>query len=154
MSEKRKYVGVFPDGSEHAFEVEFDPKRSQFFSVAFRSAVERIVRDSPVRTKRANPQEIEVRCFELMIVGTKLESRVAGVHRVMPYLEPMTEEEFNTEQEELLKDIPEEFHPNLRTEAWDRGHSAGMEEVIGCLRTLINVIEDPLRAYTARIQKK
>ncbi len=45
----------------------------------------------------------------------------------------MTEEEFNKEQADLLGGIPPELHSALQHFAWDKGHSAGYEEVVGVL---------------------
>jgi hypothetical protein len=66
----------------------------------------------------------------------------------------MTQDEFNEEKAELLKFAPEEFHSELSHKAWEDGHSAGYEEVILLLQGLVDWLDAPLKAYTARIQSK
>lgn len=69
-----------------------------------------------------------------------------------PFPPRMTDEEFAKKQTELLKDIPKELHAALSYMAWERGHSAGYEEVIGDLQDLVSNLQEPLRDYEARVR--
>jgi hypothetical protein len=66
-------------------------------------------------------------------------------------MERMTEEQFRDQEDEILKDVPIEFHGPLRGMAWDQGHSAGFEEVIGDLREMVYRLKPAIAEYTARI---
>jgi hypothetical protein len=48
----------------------------------------------------------------------------------------MTEEEFCQQKADLVDGLPIEFAGWLDYEAWERGHSAGYEEIIGILQGL------------------
>jgi len=66
----------------------------------------------------------------------------------------MSQEEFAKEQAELLQYIPEELKSTLSYMAYEEGHSAGHEEVIGILKSLVNSLKDPLKQLEARIRKE
>lgn len=65
----------------------------------------------------------------------------------------MDNQEFEQRQEEILKDIPEEFHSAVKWHAWDRGHSSGYESVLSCVADLVDMLKDPIAEYTARLIK-
>lgn len=63
----------------------------------------------------------------------------------------MTTEEFSTKQSELLNRVPFEVRGALSYMAYDRGHSAGRENVIGILEDLVDTLERPLRDLENRL---
>ena len=63
----------------------------------------------------------------------------------------MTENEFETKQTELLKNIPEEFHAAIKNVAWQEGHSYGYEEVLIHLGNLVDALQEPIKNYTNKI---
>jgi hypothetical protein len=63
----------------------------------------------------------------------------------------MTSEEFVIEQDKILKEIPEEFKSALSYMAYERGHSAGHEEVMGILKELVNDLKQPIADFQKRI---
>ena len=65
----------------------------------------------------------------------------------------MTSDEFATEQTRLLKDIPKEFHAAMSYLAWEQGHSAGYEEVIGCLSDLVDNLAKPIQEFALSLTK-
>ena len=67
---------------------------------------------------------------------------------------PMTSEEYGAKQNELLKDIPEEFHSALCSMAYESGHSAGMEECISHLSGLISDLKPSIEKYTKRLTQQ
>jgi len=71
-----------------------------------------------------------------------------------PIPHSMTDQEFSEKQISLLKNIPVEFHNALSYSAWEMGHSAGYEEVIGILSDLVGSFEDPIKKFEARIRSE
>jgi len=69
-----------------------------------------------------------------------------------PWPPRMTDEEFQLKQAELLKELPEEFHSTLSYLAYERGHSAGHEEVINILTDLCFNLQKPIQAFGKRIR--
>ena len=65
----------------------------------------------------------------------------------------MTEDQFCAKQAECLADIPEEFHAYFSYKAYEDGHSAGREEVIGCLLGLLDGFKEAVDTYTKRIKE-
>ena len=66
----------------------------------------------------------------------------------------MTVEEYKQTQDELLKDIPEELQGTISYMAYEEGHSAGYEEVIGILRSHVSALEEPLKKFEARVRSE
>lgn len=66
----------------------------------------------------------------------------------------MTEQEFTQKQAELLKDIPEELKGTLSYMAYERGHSAGYEEVICVLQGLVSDLHEPLQKLVERVSEE
>lgn len=56
----------------------------------------------------------------------------------------MTDQEFAAQELEILKSIPEEMKSPMSYYAYERGHSAGHEEVLIVLRGLVAAFEQPL----------
>ena len=63
-------------------------------------------------------------------------------------------DEFNKQQEEILADIPEEFHAPMKRLAWEEGYSGGYSEVINYLLDLHSAFSGPIEQYTERIQRE
>jgi hypothetical protein len=62
-------------------------------------------------------------------------------------MERMTSEQFVVEQNKILEGLPDEFQSFLRGQAWDRGHSAGFEEVISILKSLTADFREAFEKY-------
>ena len=74
--------------------------------------------------------------------------------KVIPAPRPrMTEIEYEARKDEILSQLPKEFHGAIGWQAWERGHSAGYEEVIGCLDEMVDALVKPIKEYTERIIK-
>lgn len=65
----------------------------------------------------------------------------------------MNGENFEQRQDEILKDIPEEFHSAVKWHAYDRGHAYGHEEVLIHVQNLVDMLKDPIIKYTERLTK-
>ena len=61
--------------------------------------------------------------------------------------------DFAAKEAELLSLVPEEFRSTLSRMAYDRGHSAGLEEVVSILDQLIYDLTPAIMAYTNRLTK-
>ena len=69
---------------------------------------------------------------------------------------PLTEvevKEFEIKQKELLELLPEEFRYFVKHQAWQDGHSAGYQEVLGIVNDLTYNLLEPIRQYTSRIRR-
>lgn len=147
----RYFVAELPDKTEHPFEFTFTIGNSRALKAEIRSQLERIVSLAGITTQRSSPQHITVRFCELTIKNGQLHRGGWTNIPIMPPLSRMTDEEFAAEQDKLLTNIPHEFHAHLTNAAYDRGHSAGMEEVISELQSLVVMLTNPIAAYRARI---
>lgn len=145
MKEKRSYVVVFPDGFEHFSEIQYHPE-----SFNAKRICEDAVRARKITTSRTNPQKVAVQLFGLEINKGELTRRLVINCEVFPALERMTGDEYNEELQTALDDLPEEFQEFVRSTAWDRGHSAGYEEVV----LIAQNIASDLRPYVERYQKR
>lgn len=65
----------------------------------------------------------------------------------------MDNQEFEQRQDEILKDIPQEFHSAVRWHAYDRGHAYGHNEVLIHVQDLVDMLKEPIAEYTARLIK-
>ena len=66
----------------------------------------------------------------------------------------MTAEQFADAQTEAVCHLPPEFRATLCGMAWESGHSAGYEEVIGHLRELASELRRPIEQYAARLRQE
>ena len=55
--------------------------------------------------------------------------------------------DYNQKEKEILSVIPKHFHSTLSYMAYERGHSAGEEEVLGCLQGLVGDLRDVINSY-------
>ena len=87
----------------------------------------------------------------LTIDKGKLVRTQITTYSIPPSLERMTEEEYNQEWKELLEDIPPEFHSFIQTDCYERGHSAGYEEVINYAHEMVYNIKGPIKNFEKRL---
>jgi len=66
----------------------------------------------------------------------------------------MTSDEFNTQQTEILKPLPPEFHAMLSYSAYERGHSAGYDECLLHLREMADALAEPVRKFESRVRSQ
>lgn len=152
MSEVINYVAVLPDGTEvyHDQAIESDRR----FQKSADEICQKIVRDTNIRTSRKNPEKVTISLYRLNIIKGKLQKTKLGDYKVTPYLAPITLEEFNQESEEILSEIPAEFHSYIRQEAWDRAHSSGMEEVLNIITRMVDGLAEPIAEYAERMKRE
>lgn len=145
--EKTQVVAVLPNGKEYFGHIEEGWRKAADVAAD-------AVRKSDIRTPRRNPQTVKVQMYRMDIEDGQLVRRSLGGYNIMPYMEAMTEKEFSQERDELLADIPQEFHSYISSQAYERGHSSGMEEVINYMKDIVSSIRQPIADYTARLKTK
>lgn len=67
---------------------------------------------------------------------------------------PMQADDFEMEASEILKDIPESFANWIRGWAYDNGHSAGYEEILGYVSELAESLSPAISQYREEIINK
>lgn len=63
----------------------------------------------------------------------------------------MDGQEYDARMQELLAEIPEEFRTFVSAQAYDRGHSAGYEEVLGIAQGIVFELVPSISKYTKRL---
>lgn len=145
---KIPYVVTSPNSPGN---LEYYTERDRDHPGVFEAMGRDALRHWKIRVSRKNPQPVSLSIFRISIEGGEMIQSLSKEVEVFPELEAMTQDEFVVEQEEILKVVPEDFHSTFRTMAWDRGHSAGYEEVILVLKGLINDLAEPIKNYRMRI---
>lgn len=51
--------------------------------------------------------------------------------------EKKAELDFETRRDDILRQLPEAFHPFVRTYSWEHGHASGYNEVLNIAEDLI-----------------
>jgi len=131
-----QYVAVL--GSEEEFGEFADT--GTFRNYTAEALCDRLVNRLALTTPRSNPVKVDVELFSLSIVKGKIKRNRVGTYSIYPSLERMTNEEYEIEMDAILADFPIEFHSYVRSESYDRGHSAGMEECINYARGFSNLL--------------
>ena len=60
--------------------------------------------------------------------------------------------DLTAKEKELLALVPEEFRSVLSNMTYDRGHSAGLEEVVSVLENLVYDLTPAITAYAHRLK--
>lgn len=142
-SEKYPVVAVLPNGVE--WHAEIDGRYKGDFE--FHQVCSRAVAKQNMTTSRKNPESWSVGLFKLTIKDGQLVRSKIGTYEIQLPLAPMTVGEYNAELDELLEQIPTEFHGFVSSSAYERGHSAGYEEVLGIARTLVSDLLEPIKKF-------
>lgn len=137
---KQQYVAVLPDGTEFFADAEDGNE-----------VCEQAVRKAGLTTPRANRQKVKVGLFQLVIRDGKLDRRPCGTKEIMPFLERMTENEYDAEIAEQLSELPEAFHGFVKNHAYEHGHSSGFEEMIGRAEDLISNLVPCVKEYATQL---
>jgi len=146
-SEKKTYAAVVFDGSREypAFYGECD----KFHTVE--ELAMSAIRNYKITTPRRSPCPISVKISVVEVKNNALMHRQHTVLKLTPPLSAMTEEEYGSECEEVLTDVPIEFHAVLRDMAYDRGHSSGREEVVSILDELVSKLSPAIKEYRKKV---
>lgn len=90
-------------------------------------AAEQAVKDSGLKTKRSDPQRLDVEVYAVSIEIVKKDGKkdfqIIKKHlhgySILPEIERMTEAEYIVEVETALAGIPDEFHNYVKGKAWE-----------------------------------
>lgn len=143
---KDQYVAVLPDGNEHF--CESIPTTTQ----KEKSMCAEAVRAYGLKTSRKNPVDVIVKLYRLVINKGKLERQFCGTYHIQPDFERMTQAEYDSEMIDILKHVPVEFHGYVYGEAYDRGHSSGMEECVSIASSIVDNLLPCIKNYTRSLQ--
>lgn len=147
---KRNFVVIIGD-NEYPYESHVIADDRRDFEALMRRITEDAVRDAKLTSPYGEQQTIKVRVCELTIVKGKLDRSHGKTYTVTLPFARITDEQYAAEQAKLLDGIPQELHGPLCSYAYERGHSAGMEECINELNGLVEMIRKPLQQYTKRL---
>lgn len=153
QKDMRMFVAIF-DGTEEVH-FEADVNASDWSSDSVKGQVQSIINKSGLTTPRQNPQSVNVKVMSIVINQEgKLERILFAYFGIVPPIAKINEDEFQEEQKQMLKNIPEEFHEPLTSVAWSKGHNEGFEEVIAELSYLITEFTPAIREYKERIDNE
>lgn len=141
-------VVVLPDGREHFHQMQWPPGIGYNTEEACRDALYKL----GIKTSRSSPKKIHCKLFHLTYKDGKPHRQLLRECDVVPSLERMTPEEYRKEMDEILVDIPAEFHGAIESISYDKGHSSGYEEVISYAREYTHQLKEPIKAFEKRIQ--
>jgi hypothetical protein len=144
-TERKSVVAVLPDGSEYC-----DDSADPRFYMAVASAA---VSNAGLTTPRDAPKDVKVKVFELNIRGGKIERKLANTFDVPIPLERMTDLQFRDAMQDLLGNVPPEFHGFIEKKAWDDGHAQGYEEVVLHADNLIDELMPAIKAYRKSLKQ-
>lgn len=68
-----------------------------------------------------------------------------------PLPKRMTEAEFAKEQEDYLKCLPPELRSPVAYYAYEKGHSAGYEDILSHVKQLVEMLNLPVAALVKRL---
>jgi hypothetical protein len=109
------------------------------------------VRFWQLTTPRAEPQQVRVQLFRLKIVKGQIARQTISTYTVTPPLERMTADEYSAEMDEILAALPGPFRAYVGSEAYERGHSAGYEEVVGIAQAMADALKQPIADYRKQV---
>lgn len=145
-AEKVMLVAELPDGKEYVAEVPGNTRLLDFANAAVRSA--------GMTANRQNPAPVSVRVLRLTAENGQAVRRSLQVINVTPPLERMTESEYDQVMLKILNELPKEFHSFVSGQAWDEGHSAGLEEVVLIADGLAGDLKPAVEAYAEALQQR
>jgi hypothetical protein len=67
--------------------------------------------------------------------------------RVKTEEEQKAEADFSKRRDDILSAIPVEFHPFVRTYAWEQGHASGYDEVLNITEDLVWHLTRAVKSY-------
>lgn len=149
VREKREYVAVLPNSEETIVSTtEEDMKRHDW-----RQLADEALRKLEKTTSPLLRETIKVNFFRLVIENGKIKRIPAGSVDTSIPCRDYTNHEFERTQNELLAELPSQFHSYVSSEAWDRGHSSGFGEVIQHIRQMVDGLKPVIEKYTDDILK-
>lgn len=141
---KTHYIAVYGTEEEHG---EYTPNRWDTSPAKYITDIlcRKLVNRLGLKTHKNNPQTIQIKVHKLQIIEDKRSNhkennsnsgyfrivrQPAGTYNIDLPHELMTKEEYETELQKTLNQIPPEFWPFITNTSYQRGHSAGYEETL------------------------
>ena len=112
------------------------------------------LRLSGISTDRHNPEKQNIYVSIVALKNGALTISPESRYSLTPPFKDINQEEFVAESIRLLSEIPKEFCPYLSAMAYERGHSAGFEEVLLILKNEIVEIAPAIKDFEARINRE
>lgn len=112
---------------------------------------QKAVVDSGYTTPRGNPTTVKVILYRLNIEKGKLVRNQVVTHQVSLPFASLTSEQYNAELDKILDSVPEAFRRFISSSAYERGHSAGYEEVLMIAQGLATELEDPIKEFKKQV---
>jgi hypothetical protein len=134
-----RFVVVLPNGTEYYAE--------QMVYQTVQLICEQAVRNAGLTTSRSNPIPVMVDLFQLVITDGKLVRQGMGKKEVMPPMAPMTKAEYEIKLNVIGDTLPMDCRNFVIHQAYDRGHSAGYEEILNIARDLTDDLLPCIRCY-------
>ena len=96
---------------------------------------------------------IPVKVYKIQVINFEVKLQFSHVIDVEPFSAPMTADDYLTELEKLLQEIPKEFRDFVNAQAYDRGHSSGYQECYNIAQDIVHSLKKPIELYTKRLLK-
>lgn len=140
---KETFIIVLPNGQQHAGQIDVDA----FGNNNLRGLCEDAARRYDYKTSRRNPKEITCDVHKLVVENGNITQQPYTKIAIVPQTEELTRFEFEKEFNELVKQLPKAFHSFVEQESYDRGHSAGYEEVLSIAQDLVAGLKPAIAQY-------
>lgn len=140
---------------EYAETIRLDRESSCLSDYQLRQFADRVVTESGLRDPYGSPnREVKVLIFVPGVHNKRFSWKSLAQLPVTVPKGPMSSEQFNKARDEILDEVPFEFHDGLCYQAYEKGHGSGYEEVLIHLRDYVAMINGPLQKYRERILKE
>jgi hypothetical protein len=95
-------------------------------------------------------KSIELKIYRLFAHSGEMRKEfIRTFHAPLPFA-PITDDQYHAEKANILEGVPPEFGNWLTDEAYEEGHSAGMEEVLSLLRSSVDGFMRAFKQYQQR----
>jgi hypothetical protein len=139
------YVAEFND-QEYFFEI-----NDKIFNTVEREC-SKFIDSLGIRTDRNNPESVNVKVYTQTIVNGKICKKFVKTYKIMPPLKQMSEKEYVDELNSILSSIDVSFRGYVSSEAWNRGHFSGYEEVLNIARDIVHDLKPCIESHVKSIR--
>lgn len=141
------FVAVFIDKSGFHREISFEENESYKFS-NFCSVFYKILKDKDFEIEPDDEiKQVEISIFKCVVKNGKIARKPLGkYHHYFP-VRRLTSSEYEVKLNAILNEIPNSFNSFVRNQSWERGHSAGYEEVLMIAKEIVGELSPAVQAY-------
>lgn len=152
MSDSRSFVVQLWDGRETFVDTQDYKGKATTYGDVLDNVMAEVIRRLELTTTRKNPEKLKgTKIYELEICKGKIKrSLVSSLRDFTLPLARMTKTEYDEEMQEICSHFPTDFGCFIASEAWDRGHSAGYEEVVNIAQDLKDKLWPIVKNYALR----